>query len=224
LPKSPAARAAVSLLSEVAFAAALVYSPRGSSEVSQNSRRQIRDPLKRGDAELLQAITIHLREPLRPTRILLDFLTEDAVLVPVPRSAPLTTKDALWPARLLCQALVAGGMGARIYPCLVRTERVDKSAFAEPGSRPTAQRHYDTMRVARELLDPPARITIVDDFVTKGRTMIAAASRVQEAFPDAVVRAFALVRTMGLVPEIERVGDPCVGWVTYDGSEAHREP
>lgn len=60
--------------------------------------------------------------------------------------------------------------------------------------------------------------------VTKGATLIAAASRVKEAYPRAELRAFALVRTMGLIAEIESIWSPCCGRITYDGSEAHREP
>jgi hypothetical protein len=225
--RSLAARAVVSLLSEVPFASALVYSPRGQSEESKRSRERLRDPLKRGDVMLMQLLAERLRSfLLRSVQpdIVEEFLGSDVVLVPVPRSAPLTTQDALWPARVLSEALVRGGMGERVLPCLVRAEAVSKSAFAGSGERPGPRRHYETMRVARELLDSPARITIVDDVVTKGATLIAAASRVQEAFPRSVVRAFALVRTMGLVAEIANIGEPCRGLITYDGSRADRQP
>jgi len=210
------------LLSEVPFAAALVYSPRGTSEESRKSRELVRDPVKRADAEFLRGISEHLRRFL-PADIVADFLAEDVVLVPAPRRAPLPSKDALWPALLLSRALVAGGMGARVLPCITRTEAVPKSAFAGPGGRPLPERHYETMRV-RPGLDQPAKITIVDDIVTKGATLIAAASRVVEAFPGAQVRVFALVRTMGLVAEIERMGAPCRGLITFDGHDADRRP
>jgi hypothetical protein len=36
--------------------------------------------------------------------------------------------------------------------------------------------------------------------------------------------AFALVRTMGLRPDVERVVDPCVGTIRRHGSGADREP
>lgn len=139
----------MSLLSEVPFAAALVYSPRGQSAESKKSRDQVRDPLKRGDSEFLRTVSEHLR-PFLPADLVAGFLAPDVVLVPTPRRAPLASKDALWPGRLLAEALVRGGLGARVLPCLTRTEAVPKSAFAAPGERPIPERHYATMRVERE--------------------------------------------------------------------------
>ncbi|MEQ9586903.1 MAG: phosphoribosyltransferase, partial [Parvibaculaceae bacterium] len=50
---------------------------------------------------------------------------------------------------------------------------------------------YDSMSIATDLLEAPYdQIVVVDDFITRGRTLTAACSRVQEAFPDATVRAF----------------------------------
>lgn len=74
------------------------------------------------------------------------------------------------------------------------------------------------------LVPTPRRITVVDDFVTKGATLLAAASRVQEAFPEAEVRAFALVRTKGLVADIESIGEPCEGLITRVGDHVDRHP
>ena len=54
----------------------------------------------------------------------------------------------------------------------------------------------------------PPRILVVDDFVTKGATLYAAAALVAQALPSSDVHAFALVRTMGLVPEIEDLVGP----------------
>jgi hypothetical protein len=65
---------------------------------------------------------------------------------------------------------------------------------------------------------------LVDDVVTKGRTMLAAATRVHEAFPSARIDAFAFIRTMGLVEEIEHLIDPCVGEIRWTGEDAQRRP
>jgi adenine/guanine phosphoribosyltransferase-like PRPP-binding protein len=80
-----------------------------------------------------------------------------------------------------------------------------------------------TMRVSPGI-EQPARITLVDDVVTKGATLLAAASLVAEAFPGIDVRAFTLVRTMGLVPEIERIVDPVFGRIKTDRGGADRQP
>ena len=67
-------------------------------------------------------------------------------------------------------------------------------------------------------------ITVVDDIVTKGATLLAAASRVAEAFPGAEVRTFALLRTMGLVENVERIVDPCQGTISWTGVDVERDP
>ena len=59
---------------------------------------------------------------------------------------------------------------------------------------------------------------------TKGRTLLAAASRMHEAFPSARIRAFALVRTMGLVSDVQRLLDPCRGEIRWRTGDAHRRP
>ena len=53
----------------------------------------------------------------------------------------------------------------------------------------------------------------MDDVVTKGATFLGAASRLAEVWPDADVRCFALVRTLGFQPDIERLVEPVVGSV-----------
>ena len=70
----------------------------------------------------------------------------------------------------------------------------------------------------------PAHITIVDDVVTKGATLLAAASLIKDRFPDSEVKAFAVVRTMGFIDDIERIKRPCTGTITLEGGEAMREP
>ena len=59
---------------------------------------------------------------------------------------------------------------------------------------------------------------------SKGRTLLGAATRVREALPDAEIRAFALMRTMGLVAEVGQLLEPCQGEIRWAGEDAHREP
>ena len=59
---------------------------------------------------------------------------------------------------------------------------------------------------------------------TKGRTLLAAAARLQEAFPAAEIRAFAMLRTMGLVDRVDHLLDPCVGEIRWKAGDAHRTP
>jgi len=60
--------------------------------------------------------------------------------------------------------------------------------------------------------------------VTKGATLLAAATRLQETYPQAKVTAFALVRTLGFVDDIDRIIEPIIGTITLRSDEALREP
>lgn len=145
----------------------------------------------------------------------------DTVLVPVPGCAP--RGESLWAAEQLACALKAVGLGGRVWPLLERRCAVRKSATALSGERPTVREHYLSFSVARSPA-PPHRIVLVDDVVTKGRTLLAAALRLREAFKDADVRAFALLRTVGFRSRLERLVEPCCGVIRWGGGDARREP
>ena len=193
--------------SELPFAALLVYSPHGESGVSIRSRG-VRDKIKTADSRTLQLAVQRIREYYRAAGFA-AFLGSEMPLVPVPGSS-LRVTGGLWVPERIAQALVAAGLGSEVLPCLLRTEAVPKSAFSNPGERPDVARHISTMAVEPQFL-PPDRLTLIDDFVTKGRTLFAGASVLARAFPQAEIRAFALVRTMGLVPDVSKILDPCTG-------------
>jgi hypothetical protein len=68
------------------------------------------------------------------------------------------------------------------------------------------------------------RIVLVDDVITKGRTLLAAAAKLRGQFPHADIRAFAMVRTMGFLHHAERLLEPCEGFVHWGNGDARREP
>lgn len=208
------------MLSEVRFGSYLAYSPRGSSDVSKRSRL-VRDAVKYWRQDLIDRIVTALRTSF-PENGLAAVLGPEVVLVPVPRRAPLVA-GGLWPSSRLCEALVAAGLGAEVLPALERTAAVPKSAFAAPGERPTAMRHYETIDVSA-VLTSRDRVTVVDDIITKGNTMLGAASRLSDQLTNADLGGFALVRTRGLVPEIDEIVDPVVGSIRRSGASAIREP
>ena len=209
------------MLSEVAYSALLAYSPRGTTPVSQKSRRVCYD-IKSGDRATLQRAMEHLHTHASAEQVLEHVLGENVVLVPMPRSAPLVA-GALWPAKAICDAIVGAGLAARVAPVLTRVSAVRKSATAAPGERPSVSQNYETLNAHADL-DFGERIVVVDDVITKGNTALAAASRISEAYIEIPVSIFALVRTKGLVPDIDQIVDPVTGNVSLVGDEGLREP
>jgi len=184
--------------------------------------RLLRALLKAGDANFMLKYALRVRQQANESPPLTGFFGARDVLVPVPGSAPHLSQDA-WAAEHLAVALVNEGLGGISWPGLRRIHAVRKSATAVPGKRPSVNVHYESFSVESPPV-PPESIVLVDDVVTKGRTLLAAAIRVHEAFPCAQIRAFALVRTMGLVSGIGQLLDPCKGEIRWRAGDALRNP
>jgi adenine/guanine phosphoribosyltransferase-like PRPP-binding protein len=106
----------------------------------------------------------------------------------------------------------------------MRRSPVRKSATALVGERPTVHQHYGSLAVRAMPQALIERIVLIDDVITRGRTLLAAAARLRGALPLADVRAFALVRTLGFVTRLDRLVAPCEGVVYWAGGDARREP
>lgn len=159
------------------------------------------------------------------------------VLVPVPGSSP--AQGAGRTGERLAWCLREVGLAAEVWPVLRRRYAVRKSAFAATGERPSVREHYASFAVERSLCvgalrgqsslvwDPcetRLRLTLIDDVITRGRTLLAAAGRLQEAFPSAEIRAFALLRTLSPYETLSQVLDPCEGDVRWVSGDARRRP
>ncbi|HEY6924105.1 MAG TPA: phosphoribosyltransferase, partial [Steroidobacteraceae bacterium] len=152
--------------------------------------------------------------------------TSQTVLVPLPGSAPSANRT--WAAERLAFALHAIGLGSSIWTGIHRRFPVRKSATAFNTDRPTVRQHYESFAITAYSITAmlpcaPARFVLVDDVITKGRTILAAAARLHEAFPNADIRAFALIRTMGFLAKIDDPLDPCYGQVRWSVQDARRE-
>jgi hypothetical protein len=146
----------------------------------------------------------------------------DVVLLPVPRAAPRVNVDS-WVAQRLAVAFQQTGLGCAVWTGLQRKHSVRKSATAVGGARPSVWEHYESLALEPSIT-AVRRLVLIDDVVTKGRTLLAAAMRVREALPGAEVRAFALLRTMGRIADVDRLLDPCQGEIRWAGDDARRDP
>jgi predicted amidophosphoribosyltransferase len=214
------------LLSRITFGSFLVYAPRGSSEISRRARQFVRAlKVERRIGTPLQSPSKYAARRLAhecAAGVLRDFFAASPLLVPVPRSS-LPVEGGIWPAYNIAAALVQHGVGATVLPCLQRTRPVPKSAFATSGSRPKPIDHYESI-IATTMVTDRDVLCLVDDVITKGATMLAAASRLAEIYPRATIVGFALVRTLGFVDDIDRIDEPAVGTITFRGDAAVREP
>ncbi len=205
----------------ISFASCYVYSPTGTGIVCERSRL-LRTLLKAGDANFMTKYAFRVQQQSRNEPPLAGFFGPDDVLVPVPGSEPHGS-GGLWAAEHLAAALINEGLGQLAWNGLRRVRPVRKSGTAPPGTRPTVDVHYQSFRI-EDTSTPPHSVVLIDDVITKGRTLFAAAARVHEAFPGARIRAFALLRTMGLIPGVENLLDPCKGEIRWMAGDAHRNP
>jgi hypothetical protein len=209
------------MIQSVVYASCYVYSPAGKSEMCERSRL-LRALLKEGDAYFMIKYALRVRQQAKPWAKLAGFFHADDVLVPVPRSSP--RRRGTWVAADLAHALVLEGLGTMAWHGLRRVSPVPKSATAAPGGRPTVSRHYESFCIDRLPPYRPAGVVLVDDVITKGRTLLAAAARVRETLPETQVRAFALVRTMGWIARMDHLLDPCTGEIKWQAGDARRNP
>ncbi len=180
------------MIDRLPFATPLVYSTQGQSAESIHSR-ELRDRIKRGDRKLLRQIGAHVAQLVVEGKFP-NFFGSDITLVPVPGHAPLAPGAISTPQRI-AMALHENGLGAEVVPLLERRQRVQKSAFAAPHERPRARDHYESLAISPSLLRP-RKVLLIDDFVTRGATLLGAAARIHTVLPDVEIRGFALVRSI----------------------------
>ena len=208
------------LISSVAFASCYVYSPRAAGWAAESSRVMCRRVKSSDPLWLPHYAGCVFRSTLRD-RGLAELFSRGAMLVPVPGSA--RTGAAPWTALQLALALRQVGLALRVWIGLHRRYAVTKSATAVTAARPSVQQHYESLVAMLPVL-PMHRVVLVDDVITKGRTILAAAARLHCVLPSAEVRAFALIRTEGFTHRIERLEEPCHGVIRWVGGDARREP
>lgn len=211
-------------LTELEFGSFLTYSPRGSSETVLLSKTVMSD-LKNDNYITFDSKQILMSDYLAEgIKQLLDrlpfseYFRPDTILVPTPKSS-LSKSNTLWVPQRLATALVRTGLGKEVKSLLQREKPVVKSSTSLPKNRPKPIEHYNSMAV-KETLDDPKEILLIDDVITRGATLLGAANKLADAFPNAQIHALAFMRTMSDPAEFVRILDPCKGKILLreDGS------
>jgi hypothetical protein len=215
------ARADVALRSSLSFASCYIYAPRGAGLLSAGARL-LCQRVKASDPRWLPRFAGQVVELCARERAFGQLFARDAWLVPVPGCAPACARSTA--ACQLAMAFHALGLAREVWPGIARHIVVTKSSTALLGERPTVRQHYESFVVGAAPGLSVRRIVLVDDVITKGRTLLAAAARLRGEFPDVDIRAFALIRTMGFLARIDRLLAPCEGVVYWADGDARREP
>ena len=201
------------------FGSLLSYSPHGSSpEIAQS--KEVMKVIKAD--QYLEKPTILMSDWIAQTvkqyfdRLpFASFFKENTVLVPTPGSS-LMQANSLWVPHRIATALVKTGIGKEVVPCLVRKTPVRKSAWSKPSERPTVEEHIASFSVQELISEPrPDEVVLVDDIVTRGATLLAAANRLLEALPKAHIRAFASMRAIGDPSDFVSLSSPVIGTIQY---------
>ncbi len=198
------------------------YSPRGVSELSKQSQRLCNRVKRNTPPDTYQKASKHLAENSEAGS-LHEFLNPESILVPVPSSSPLNEPKSFWSSRDLAKAMVEAGLGKEVVIALERIKAVPKSAFAQHGERPSVQNHVESLKVVTSLPEG-ASVVLIDDVITKGATLFACGSLLAKSVRRLTLHAFALIRTQGLVDDINKRIDPSVGVIEYRNNLISREP
>jgi hypothetical protein len=212
--------------SNLAFVSLLQYAPRGTTPMSQMSRTvtyKVKSDGFIGSTRVIAHAARRVAEHLGAYAFLQECFGPDVTLVPLPRSSPRRA-GFLWPAERICACLLAEGLGRDILRCLERTQPVQQASRAAVGQRPDPPDHYAsiTIRAPRSRVYPQ-RITLVDDVITRGSSFVGIVPRIQEVYPDATVRCFALVRTIS-TGDVDAILAPTAGTITYRDGLLVRQP
>lgn len=125
---------------------------------------------------------------------------------------------------VIADVLFQAGYSASVTPLIQRISPVQKSTFATAGQRPLVPAHKASLHVQIDLLHPE-QITLIKDVMIKEATTAACAELLQESYPKATIRIFAVMRTLGFKPEIETVFDPVVGiFIRHPSDLTYRDP
>lgn len=215
-------------ISKIEFGSLLSYSPHGNSNTQCSSRTVMRalkndEYVDVGSNQIL--MSDYIADGLKGDITKLpfaDYFKMNPILVPTPNSS-LSKSGTLWVPQRLARSLVRKGLGKKVVECLNRVTPLPKSATSLAANRPKASEHYDSMEVEKILFEPD-EILLVDDVITRGATLLGAANKLADAFPNARIRAFTAMRTISTPQDFVKINDPCIGTITLVGDNTFRDP
>jgi predicted amidophosphoribosyltransferase len=215
-------------ITKLEFGSLLTYSPYGMSERAKSSRNVMSD--LKGDKFISEHLPVLMSKYLAQgikTNLMkypfAHFFESSSILVPTPKSS-LVKPETLWVPQRLALALAQKQLGKAVKECLVRVKPLPKSSTTSAEDRPKALQHYESLEVRWRETSKPKEILLIDDIVTRGATLLGAANRLIDTFPDAHIRAFAMMRTMSGPSIFDRITDPCIGWIELRGNDTYRTP
>jgi hypothetical protein len=227
------------IISKVDFGSLLTYSPRGTSIPERNSKditiRLKNDQyITKEDPPILMSDFISkLISKNKNVLPFSNFFNNNTTLIPIPNSSlmelpipnsPLPNPKPLWVPQRFAKSLVYQGLGKEVLECLRRVKPLPKSAISTAPNRPKAFQHYDSLEVT-EKLPPLKEILLVDDVITRGATIIGATNKLKDIYPNTVIRAFAVIRTISSSLNFNKIYDPCIGQIELnDSGETFRNP
>jgi len=218
------------LISELSFGSFLAYSPRIISNKSYEIKKSknLMLSLKKessfnigSDIKFMsEIIADRIKAKLNdlPFR---DFFVKNIVLVPVPKSS-LMKPGTLWVPEKIVNALSNLGLGISC-PCLQRYKALPKSSYSLPNERPRPIEHFNSLKIL-PTIHHPENILLVDDIITRGSTFLGCASFLKKHFPNTIIRAFAVMRTISNANDFKSITDPIVGKISLSNGHAFRNP
>jgi hypothetical protein len=145
-----------------------------------------------------------------------ECFTPGCVVVPIPSSTILTDKQVTAPM-LLCKEMVKQGVAAEVAPLLRRTKTIPKAHLSKSGDRTTFDTKVDSLAVDHQpvLSGKGDTFVLVDDVITTGCTMLAALAVLQNTYPQAQIRCFAMLRAVSYQEQVTTMIFPVKGLLTY---------
>lgn len=213
--------------SKLTVGSCLIY-PKGGSKASRDAVSFVWDKIKQDKTvnidgkptNIIRASIQYLVENLAQYPKLEELLTDAGTLVPLPRSAP-QVKGGLWVPLRIAEELAANGIGDGVEPCLERKERVTQSSgVARAKDRPDPPDHCKTILCNAPLM-APKKVTLIDDVVTRGSTLVGCAAILQERFPKAEIQGYGHVSVESArdLVKFGEIFEPRIGVVSYNAAQ-----